>query len=230
MNAAVTVQVKAGTVSIVPIEIEMGMAAVADKVTVAANNPPAIEECAQTKTISQPVVEAAPNQTEKIESLLPLVPGVFRGPDGRINMKGAQATQAGWLLNSTNVTDPATGGQAINLPIDVVSSVQVISNHYDPEYGKFTGPISSIETRSINLDKFHLSAQNFVLRASDRIGQIVGIGAFTPRVTVSGPLVKDKLAFTQSFEYRFVCTPWRVFRRFDAVQSSKALIHSGNSI
>jgi len=52
-------------------------------------------------------------------------------------MKGAQATQAGWLVNAANVTDPATGGQAISLPIDVVSSVQVISNPYDPEYGKF---------------------------------------------------------------------------------------------
>jgi hypothetical protein len=35
----------------------------------------------------------------------------------------------------------------------------------------------------------------------------VGIGAFTPRVTLTGPLLKDRLAFTQSFEYRFVRTP-----------------------
>ncbi|PYV61227.1 MAG: hypothetical protein DMG97_43790, partial [Acidobacteria bacterium] len=115
--------------------------------------------------------------------------------------------QAGWLVNSANVTDPATGGQAINLPIDVVSSVQVISNPYDPEYGKFTGAVSSVETRTSNLEKFHLSAQNFVPRARDRDGHIVGIGAFTPRVTLTGPIVKDRLAFTQSFEYRFVRTP-----------------------
>src|SRR5262249_42357385 len=58
-----------------------------------------------------------------------------------------------------------------------------------------------------NLDKFHLSAQNFVPRARDRDGHIVGIGAFTPRLTFTGPVVKDRLAFTQSFEYRFVRTP-----------------------
>jgi hypothetical protein len=45
-------------------------------------------------------------------------------------------------VNSANVTDPATGDVAINLPIDVVSSVQVISNPYDPAYGKFTGTVS----------------------------------------------------------------------------------------
>jgi TonB dependent receptor/Carboxypeptidase regulatory-like domain len=205
LNAVLAVEVKPGEASFVPIELTM--AAVESSVTVAANDVPTIEESAQKNTITQSVVEEAPNQNEKIDSLLPLVPGVVRGPDGRINMKGAQATQAGWLVNSANVTDPATGGQAINLPIDVVSSVQVISNPYDPEYGKFTGAVSSVETRTSNLEKFHLSAQNFVPRARDRDGHIVGIGAFTPRVTLTGPIVRDRLAFTQSFEYRFVRTP-----------------------
>ena len=36
---------------------------------------------------------------------------------------------------------------------------------------------------------------------------IVGIGGFTPRTTITGPLIKDRLAFTQSLEYRFVRTP-----------------------
>src|SRR6266478_3527457 len=205
LNTTLSVEVKPGTASVVP--IELGMAAVTSTVTVAANDPPAIEESAQKNTISRLIVEEAPNQNERFESLLPLVPGVVRGPDGRINMKGAQATQAGWLVNSANVTDPATGGQAINLPIDVVSSVQVISNPYDSEYGKFTGAVSSVETRTGNFDKFHLSMQNLVPRARDRDGHIVGIGAFTPRVTFTGPLLKDRLAFTQSFEYRFVRTP-----------------------
>ena len=205
LYTTLAVEVKPGTASVVPIELDI--ATVTSTVTVAANDPPAIEESAQKNTISRSIVEEAPNQTEKIESLLPLVPGVVRGPDGRINMKGAQATQAGWLVNSANVTDPATGGQAINLPIDVVSSVQVISNPYDPEYGKFTGAVSSVETRTSNFDKFHLSMQNLVPRARDRNGHIVGIGAFTPRVTFTGPLLKDRLAFTQSFEYRFVRTP-----------------------
>jgi TonB dependent receptor/Carboxypeptidase regulatory-like domain len=205
LNTTLAVEVKPGMASVVPIELDI--ATVTSTVTVAANDPPAVEESAQKNTISRSIVEEAPNQTEKIESLLPLVPGVVRGPDGRINMKGAQATQAGWLVNSANVTDPATGGQAINLPIDVVSSVQVISNPYDPEYGKFTGAVSSVETRTGNFDKFHLSMQNLVPRARDRDGHIVGIGAFTPRVTFTGPLLKDRLAFTQSFEYRFVRTP-----------------------
>jgi len=205
LNAVDSVEVNPGAASVT--SIELSVATVTDTVTVAANDAPAVEESAQKTTINQSVVEQAPNQDEKVDSLLPLVPGVVRGPDGRINMKGAQATQAGWLVNSANVTDPATGGQAINLPIDVVSSVQVISNPYDPEYGKFTGAVSSVETKTSNANKFRLSAQNFVPRARDRDGHIVGLGAFTPRVTLTGPILKDRLAFTQSFEYRFVRTP-----------------------
>jgi len=205
LSGGLAVEVTPGTSSIVP--LEMNVTTVSNTVNVTATEAFVADESAQHNTISQSVVEKAPNQEEKIDSLLPLVPGVVRGPDGRINMKGAQATQAGWLVNSTNVSDPATGGQAISLPIDVVSSVQVISNPYDPEYGRFTGAISSVETRTSNFDKFHFSVQNLVPRARDRDGHIVGIGGFTPRTTITGPLIKDRLAFTQSLEYRFVRTP-----------------------
>jgi hypothetical protein len=205
LYAALEVEVGVGSSSTV--SVEMNVAAVTSTVNVTATDPAQGEESAQHNTLSQSIVEKAPNQEEKIDGLLPLVPGVVRGPDGRINMKGAQATQAGWLVNSANVTDPATGGQAISLPIDVVSSVQVISNSYDPEYGKFTGAVSSVETRTSNFDKFHFSLQNLVPRARDRDGHIVGIGGFTPRTTITGPLIKDRLAFTQSLEYRFIRTP-----------------------
>jgi hypothetical protein len=205
LSGGFAVEVSPGTPSTVPLEMNVTM--VSNTVNVTATESFVPDESAQHNTISQSVVEKAPNQEEKIDSLLPLVPGVVRGPDGRINMKGAQATQAGWLVNSANVTDPATGGQAISLPIDVVSSVQVISNPYDPEYGKFTGAVSSVETRTSNFDKFHFSIQNLAPRVRDRDGSIVGIGAFTPRTTITGPLIKDRLAFTQSLEYRFVRTP-----------------------
>jgi hypothetical protein len=204
----------------VPVEVATGEAAVAaipmalttvtSSVTVTATEPTVAavsEQSSQITTIHQSTIDTAPNTTEKVDGLLPLVPGVVRGPDGRINMKGASATQSGWLVNSANVTDPATGADAMNLPIDVVSSVQVISNPYDPEYGKFTGAVSSVETKTGNLENFHLSVQNLLPRARVRDGDVVGLESVTPRLTVSGPLIKNRVAFTQSLEYRFVRTP-----------------------
>ena len=160
-----------------------------------------------TETITQKTIDNAPNVDERFESLLPLVPGVVRGPDGRINMKGARDTQSGALVNSANVTDPATGQSAISLPIDVVSSVQVISDPYDPQYGKLTGAVSTVETKTSNYEDRHLSVQNVMPRPRFRDGSLMGVESSTPRMTYTGPLVKDKVAITQSFEYRFVRTP-----------------------
>jgi hypothetical protein len=208
LSGTVTVDVAAEQTAAAPIALEL--TTVTSSVTVTATDSAMSAVSAQSMqstTITRSTVETAPNTTEKVENLLPLVPGVVRGPDGHINMKGARATQGGWLVNSANVTDPATGAEAMNLPIDVVSSVQVISNPYDPEYGRFTGAVSSVETKPGNLENFHVSIQNLLPRLRDRDGDIVGLESSTPRLTVTGPLVRNRVAITQSFEYRFVRTP-----------------------
>jgi len=66
-----------------------------------------------TTTIEQKTIENAPNANERFETLLPLIPGVVRGPDGRVNMKGARSAQSGALVNSANVTDPAQKGRSL---------------------------------------------------------------------------------------------------------------------
>jgi TonB dependent receptor-like, beta-barrel/Carboxypeptidase regulatory-like domain len=204
LEAARTISVEAG--KIVRAELQLKPAEVKSSVTVTATAPET-KEPAPSETISEKTLREAPNANERFENALPLIPGVVRGPDGRINLKGARATQSGALVNSANVTDPATGISAINVPIDVVSSVQVISNPYDPQYGKLTGAVSTVETKTSNYGKFHFSVQNLLPRLRDRDGAIRGIGASTPRLTVTGPIVKDRIAFTQSVEYRFVRTP-----------------------
>src|SRR5262249_13429856 len=104
---------------------------------------------------------------------------------------------------SSDVTDPATGTSALSIPIDVVSSVQVLSTPYNPEFGKFTGAVANVETRPGSFNKFRFSVQNLLPRLRNVDGSIMGIAAATPRVTVSAPIVKDRIAFTQSLEYRY---------------------------
>jgi hypothetical protein len=128
------------------------------------------KEPAPSETISEKTLRDAPNVNERFESALPLIPGVVRGPDGHINLKRTHNTQSGALVNSANVTDPVTGSPAINLPIDVVQSVEVISNPYDPQYGRFTGAVSTIATKTSNFDNFHYSVQNVVPRLRERAG------------------------------------------------------------
>ena len=190
------------------VEIPMAIEDVKLSVTVNGNVEPAIStEPEQRTQIERSTILNAPTKDDRVDSLLPLIPGVVRGPDGLINMKGARSSQAGALINSASVIDPVTGNTAMTLPIDVVESATVIANPYDPEYGRLTGAVSKIETTTSNFDGFHFSMQNLMPRPRRRDGDFIGIESATPRATITGPIIKEKVAFTESFEYRFVRTP-----------------------
>ncbi len=155
--------------------------------------------------VTNTTLRDAPLIDQKFQDALPLLPGVVRGPDGTLNIKGTRPSQSGILVSSLNVTDPVTGGPAIELPLEAVDTVQVYSNPYSAEYGKFAGAVTAIETRS-GTNKWRYLVTGVLPRPRLRGGKIFGIGAVTPRVAVGGPIVRDKLFFFQSLEYRFVRT------------------------
>jgi len=165
-----------------------------------------LEETTAEEEIGAATLSNAPLVSERFLDALPLVPGVVRGVDGLVRIKGARSTQSGWLVNSANVTDPVTGEQAINLPIDVIEEINVLPNPYAAEYGKFAGAVTAIETKPPT-DKFTFSLNNFIPRTRKRNGKIRGVESATPRLTFSAPLLGDRLSFRQSFEYRLSRSP-----------------------
>jgi hypothetical protein len=156
-------------------------------------------------TITSAALRDAPLIDQKFQDALPFLPGVLRGPDGTLNIKGTRPSQSGILVSSLNVTDPVTGTPAIELPLEAVETIQVHSNPYSSEFGKFTGAVTTIETRSGTNDWRYL-VTGVLPRPRWRDGSLFGIGAATPRIAVGGPIKKDKLFFFQSVEYRFVRT------------------------
>jgi hypothetical protein len=193
--------------AVLDVPVELTAEVVKQSVTVTSTAASAdLTEPSDQSVINRATILNAPNKSDRVDALLPLVPGVVRGPDGLVNMKGGRTSQAGYLVNSANATDPVTGNADVSLPIDVVESVKVIANPYDPEYGRLTGAVASVETMTGNFNAFHITAQNLLPRPRRRAGDFIGIESFTPRVTVTGPLIKNRVAFTQSFEYRFVRT------------------------
>ena len=188
--------------------ISLEVADVTATVTIAPDAEQAVQtaETMSANTVKQNTLKTLPLPNEQLLDALPLVPGVVRGPDGQIDVKGARSSQSSMTVNSANVTDPVTGQFAFNLPIEAVEAVQVLTNPYAAEYGKFTGGVTAVTTRS-GTDKFNVEAQSFFPRFRRRGGKWSGIEAFTPRLAFSGPLKRNKLWFMQSFEYRFVHTP-----------------------
>jgi hypothetical protein len=177
-----------------------------ESVTVTDDRTDAVKtESTTPSVITNQALRDAPLIDQKFQDALPLLPGVVRGPDGNLNIKGTHPTQSGILVSSLNVTDPVTGAPAIELPLEAVDTVQVYSNPYSSEFGKFTGAVTTIETRSGSNDLRYLITGTLP-RPRWRDGKLFGIGAATPRIAVGGPIKKDKLFFFQSVEYRFVRT------------------------
>ena len=161
-------------------------------------------ETSSTGSVGVSTLHNAPKANRSYEDVMPLIPGVLRGPSGEINMNGARASQSGLQLNGADVTDPVTRTSQINLPIETVSSVEVLSSPYDAQYGGFAGAISTVETKPSNWSKYKVSLQNFTPRIRRRDGAIMGIESSTPRFTITGPIKKNKLAFLHSTEYQYV--------------------------
>jgi hypothetical protein len=203
VSKSVTIAAGATTVESIELEIE----GLAERVMVVDSSDSLnTSDSAPSTSFKQQQLQIVPLVNERFQDVLPLVPGVVRGPDGLLNVKGARSSQSGLTVNSANVSDPVTGEYAINLPIEAIQSVQVLTNPYAAEYGEFTGAVTAVQTKA-GSDKFNVDAQSFFPRVRRRGGSFVGIEAFTPRVTLSGPVVGEKLKFLQSFEYRFVRTP-----------------------
>jgi len=68
-------------------------------------------------------MQTAPIASERFQDALPLIPGVVRGPDGLLNISGTRSNQSALRFNNADGTDPVTGEDAIELPIDAVSVV-----------------------------------------------------------------------------------------------------------
>jgi len=200
-----TISIHAGETSVENIVLEVSDITASVSVTSSVDSLQTTD-AAPASTVKHDTLRALPLPTEQLVDALPLVPGVLRGPDGQIDVKGARSSQSSMTVNSANVTDPVTGEFAFNLPIEAIESVQVLTNPYAAEYGKVTGGVTAIATRS-GTDKFNIDVQNLFPRFRRRDDKWSGIEAFTPRLAFSGPLKRNKLWFMQSLQYRFVRTP-----------------------
>jgi hypothetical protein len=76
-----------------------------------------------------------------------LLPGVLRGPDGLIRIKGGNANQTNALINNVSIGDPFTGQPALRLPTAAVESMRVLSNPFSAEFGGFSSGVVEVTTR-----------------------------------------------------------------------------------
>ena len=141
-----------------------------------------------------------PMTEQKFRAALPLIPGVVRTPDGRINIKGVPENQGLLLVNSAETADPVTGSFSIDVPIQAVESLQVYKNAYRANYGGFSGGLTTIYTKP-PASQWHYEVQDITPNPRIKSGQLVGIADFNPKFYFTGPLLANRLNFSQALAY-----------------------------
>ena len=161
---------------------------------------PIIEESSSPATIAPAQAKEAPGRPATLADTLPLVPGVVRASDGSVRIAGYGENHSALLVNSVDVTDPATGAFGLTVPIDSVQTISVFEMPYLAQYGKFTAGVVTAETRQGD-EKWHFDLNDPLPDFRIRSAHLEGLRDASPRLNLSGPLLARKVYFLQDDEY-----------------------------
>jgi hypothetical protein len=159
-----------------------------------------------TETTSSPTIldptkaRDTPSHPATLVDALPLVPGIVSGLDGSIRIAGFGEDHSALLVNSVDVTDPATGAFGLSVPIDSVQTIEVSEMPYLAEYGHFIAGVVAADTRRGG-EKWAYSLNDPFPEFFIRSGHLEGVRNATPRFNASGPVIPHRLYFLEGAEY-----------------------------
>jgi hypothetical protein len=229
-----------GTGEMEQVLVEMRLTFVRESVDVVlpANSPTeSLQPVAVSDVLSGTKMDVQPLAGDDFQSLMTVLPSVIRGPEGRLRIKGGAPTTGALQMSSASLNDPSTGDFDLELPSGAVESVEVLSNPFAAEYGRFSTSVTQVRTKRGTND-WLFKPDNLV----PGFGKgFAFVNKFEPRMSISGPIKKDRLLFGQYLQYRFVRTevkslPGRPqlgldsfdsFTRLDAILSSRHSLTGG---
>ncbi|HEU0175770.1 MAG TPA: carboxypeptidase regulatory-like domain-containing protein [Blastocatellia bacterium] len=177
--------------------------ALSDKVDISASASAAAtpEQTASVATeLQASQIKYLPSKPTTVSDALPLVPGVIRSPQGEIKISGSSENRSAFIVNSADVTDPATGQFGMTVPVDSVQTINVFQTPYLAQYGRFTAGVVSVETKRGG-DKWNFELNDPLPEFRILGGHLRGLRDATPRVVFNGPLIKNRLYVSQGTEY-----------------------------
>jgi hypothetical protein len=195
--------VRAGETAQVLLEIRLTFVAPDIEVQAPISVSESVQPVSSSDMLAGSVLDVAPLEGDDFQSLLPLLPGVVRGPDGRLRAKGGQPTQGALQISSTSLVDPSSGDVELELPGQSLESVELLANPFAAEYGRFSSSVVQIQTRR-GTNEWEIGPGNLVPRFR---GMFNGLRRFEPRFSMRGPMVRDRLFLAQDFQFRYVSDP-----------------------
>ncbi len=182
------------------VELTLAPALVKDSVEVKGTAAPLEQGASVPNEIPAQTVRELPGRPATVADALPLLPGVVRSPGGGLNISAAGEHRSALIVNSADVTDPATGQFGLTIPIDIVQTMNVYQTPFLAEYGNFSAGLVSVETRRGGEQwKWELNDPfpDFIIRSY----HLRGLRDATPRLNLEGPVIPGKLYFSAGLEF-----------------------------
>ena len=230
--------VQSGETEQVLVEMRLTFVRESVEVVAPANSPTeSLQPVAVSDVLTGAKMDLQPLAGDDFQSLLTVLPSIIRGPEGRLRIKGGAPTTGALQMSSASLNDPSTGDFDLELPSGAVESVEVLSNPFAAEYGRFSTSVTQVRTKRGTND-WIVKPDNLVPGFGKGFGFI---NKFEPRLSISGPIKRDRLLFGQYLQYRYARTPVRSlpgnpqfgvdsfdsFTRLDAVLSSRHALTGG---
>jgi hypothetical protein len=168
----------------------------------------ATESVSPTANVTEQQLETLPLKTGKFTEALSVSPSVIKTQEGRLNFNGQSESQGMLLVDSAENVDPVAGSFAIPVPVDAIQSIQVFNTPDSVAYGGFSAGLTRIDTRPPS-PLWHYKFVDFIPSFRGKNDHLVGLANITPRLEVGGPIMKDKLNFSQDVSYEWRRDPIR---------------------
>lgn len=159
-------------------------------------------------TVNEQQLETLPLRTGKFTEALSVSPSVIKTQEGRLNFNGQAESQGMLLVDSAENVDPVAGSFAIPVPVDAIQSIHVFNTPDSVAYGGFSAGLTRIDLKPPS-PEWNYKISDFLPSFRGKNDHLVGVANITPRVEVGGPIIKDKLNFSQDVSYEFRRDPIR---------------------
>jgi hypothetical protein len=180
----------------IPLELKVQRSNIEVKETV----PPVEQSSSQHNELRPAEVKPIPGNPATVGETLPLTPGVVRSPDGELKIDGSGEQRSGLVVNESDVTDPVTGKFGQTVPIDSIETVNVLNTPFLAQYGRFTQSVVAVQTRRGG-EKWHADVNDPFPDFRIRSYHMRGIRNETPRGSLGGPLIAQRLYFNTALQY-----------------------------
>jgi outer membrane receptor protein involved in Fe transport len=184
-----------------PIDVRMGISAIAESVTVIGRTADVLTQTAQVATdFKQELIATLPTNRD-INAALLLAPAVHpTGPNGAYSISGSTSYESLFMVNGVNVNENLRG-QAFDLYIeDAIQETTIATAGVSAEYGRFAGGVVNVITKSggnLFSGSFRDTLNNDNWRALTPFASDFKINKTVPtyEYTFGGPVMKDHLWF-----------------------------------